>query len=333
MNKNHVFSFFVITMYIHLVSNASNDVFPNNTLSNFANVLGEPLSLIGDYEVGLSEIHIPCCVDMLEKKDAWFEIIDYIEKNKDIVEGLENLEDSSIVRKQSRYEVRLHDDYAIMFKKKHHEMPEYILGNRGHVFYLDEFEKGFVVYRSNTKVDKILINGGFYKKISNLLEEINKNAKDAFKLTEDEHVVCTSTKDGPFVVRFSEQLANILGFRDESIQFMTKGASVRARYETDRYPGTNFFLISSDFIGNSRVGDTCVPLLRAVAFNETETNEMMTYACFPVQYVKVLLHEVSSIRITITDDAGREVPFQNRKRVFATLQFRHKRSDGEYIYS
>lgn len=44
---------------LHLVSSASMEIFPENTLASFTNVLGEEISLIGDWRVALTEIIFP----------------------------------------------------------------------------------------------------------------------------------------------------------------------------------------------------------------------------------------------------------------------------------
>ena len=44
---------------IELVSNASGELFPDNTLSSFTNILPEQLNLEGQWEVAISEISYP----------------------------------------------------------------------------------------------------------------------------------------------------------------------------------------------------------------------------------------------------------------------------------
>lgn len=56
---------------IELVSNASMNVFPNNTLASFTNVFPEEISLDSDWEVCLSEITYPCFYYNI--KDGHFE--------------------------------------------------------------------------------------------------------------------------------------------------------------------------------------------------------------------------------------------------------------------
>ena len=46
-------------IFIDLVSNASMDIFPENTLSKFKNRLSQPLRLSGNWVVGVQEIFYP----------------------------------------------------------------------------------------------------------------------------------------------------------------------------------------------------------------------------------------------------------------------------------
>lgn len=338
-------------MFVHLVSNASIDTFPDNKLSDFTTVLSEPLSFTdGEYEVGLSEMHIPCSINMLDKQNAWFVYLDYwIEP--DVVDThmlqrtvkydkIPKEYKSSVVRKKINYEARSMDGVILKIEKPEScGLPQWILGNNNRVIYgVDteaKVEGNINVYWQLYEEKKLQIREGFYKETSDLLEAINEKAKGIFKLTQNEEnkrVVCTSTKKDkhPIAVRFSDQLTNILGFRKESIQLFKEKETVTARHDIDRFPGTNLFLVSTDFIEDSHVGDAHVPLLRALPFNEVRPYEIMSYQCFPVQYKKVLLREVSSIRVLITDDSGRTIPFQNRGRVYLTLHFRRRRQDYYY---
>ena len=47
---------------ISLVSNASMNIFPDNTLSRFVNVFNEEIVLEGDWRVGLQEIIFPAFI-------------------------------------------------------------------------------------------------------------------------------------------------------------------------------------------------------------------------------------------------------------------------------
>ena len=60
-----------------MVSTASAEVYPQNTLSAFTNCLPEQLNLEGDWEVALLEISYPSLINNLTKGNFW-----YIHKNE-----------------------------------------------------------------------------------------------------------------------------------------------------------------------------------------------------------------------------------------------------------
>ena len=54
---------------VHLVSSASMNIFPQNTLSSFKNYFNEEISLEGDWRVALSEIIFPAKINQVNKSD------------------------------------------------------------------------------------------------------------------------------------------------------------------------------------------------------------------------------------------------------------------------
>ena len=59
---------------IELVSNASGELFPNNTLSSFTNFLPEQVNLKGQWEVAISEIAYPSMYqNITERKFKFFD--------------------------------------------------------------------------------------------------------------------------------------------------------------------------------------------------------------------------------------------------------------------
>src|SRR5437764_2143538 len=62
--------------YIDLVSNASMDIFPKNSLSKFTNKLESHIELKGDWEVALKEIFYPTDI-VGNERSTTFQIGDY----------------------------------------------------------------------------------------------------------------------------------------------------------------------------------------------------------------------------------------------------------------
>ena len=59
----------MIEFTVHLVSSASMNIFPQNTLSSFKNYLNEEINLEGDCRVALSEIIFPAKISQVNKSD------------------------------------------------------------------------------------------------------------------------------------------------------------------------------------------------------------------------------------------------------------------------
>ena len=54
---------------VHLVSSASMNIFPQNTLSSFKNYFNEEINLKGDWRVALSKIIFPAKINQVNNSD------------------------------------------------------------------------------------------------------------------------------------------------------------------------------------------------------------------------------------------------------------------------
>ena len=59
----------MIEFTVHLVSSASMNIFPQNTLSSFKIFFNEEINLEGDWQVALSEIIFPAKINQVNKSD------------------------------------------------------------------------------------------------------------------------------------------------------------------------------------------------------------------------------------------------------------------------
>jgi len=273
---------------------------------------------------------------MIPKKDAQFEWIEYINDNRKLLLSTSDYSElkehgCSIIHKESHYEVNIPTGFYIQIPKPQAGLPQFIFGNTGHTFHgantNENLTENALLHSIEPTITPYTFNGGYYKNEKLLLKEINgKNAN--FELTMEEgDIVKYTPKRANGVPRFSTRLANVLGFRNRNVQEHNN----RAVYGTDPYPGTNAFLVTTDFIESCRVGDTTVPLLRTLPFKlPSDEKGIMCYDCFPPQYKKVLQRDINTIRIRISDDSGQEIPFQNRGRVLLTLDFQ---PNGGPLYS
>lgn len=58
--------------YLVLPSNSSMSYFPDNTTACFTTQLCHEIRFIGEWVVGLAEIHVPCTIMHIQKTESWF---------------------------------------------------------------------------------------------------------------------------------------------------------------------------------------------------------------------------------------------------------------------
>ena len=101
------------------------------------------------------------------------------------------------------------------------------------------------------------------------------------------------------------------------------GSTYVEQIDAGYYPGADALIRAINRVILSMVGDTAVPLLRAVPL-EGKHGDVVSTSFDNVQYIPVLHKEFTTIEINIRDDAGRRVPFE-RGRVTVTLHFRRRK--------
>jgi len=298
-------------------------------MGDFSTLLATPFALPGSWEVGLSEINIPGSFLNVSKDDAWFRVIKHKPRNKVVFEAKSFNELSSLKNPPFAY-ISSEDDFIKLKLKSHYMikvsgnvlgLPRVIYGDKNRI-YIDrsltsEFNGTLSIYESATEESKVTIDSKHFTTIEEIIEEINNKAENMFKLVlENDMVVCNFST--VHVIQFSPQLGAILGYRNDSLQEKIN----RARFETDLTPGINAILVYTDCIEECYVGNVQAPLLRLLPRLNVKPNETMSYECFPIQYKKVLVPEISRIRIVLRDDTGRKLSFQGNGRVSLTLHFR-----------
>ena len=81
-------------MYIHLLSNASMDSFPNNRLSEFTNVFVNPVKFSeDDWYASLCEIHIPFNFNSISKEDSKIQCITYSDSGRVVLKETDKIEE------------------------------------------------------------------------------------------------------------------------------------------------------------------------------------------------------------------------------------------------
>lgn len=307
-------------MYVHLISNASLSEFPENKLSDFRNQLCQPLKLSGDEcYVALSEIHIPFTFDVIKRKDAYIETLVYDESSTKKQETIKEAEIT--LSNEGVYHVRVPDGFMLQLEKERCGLPKQIFGDSGRVYVGDTFEGNedlsevVSLHRVSFTRTKHSFMHGYFEYIDDVLKVIT-NQQISFKI--NGKFIQGEIKTPATVVHLSDHLANIFGYRQDSLQRSRN----TARFLGDLFPGLNCFMVYVDFIEDSFIGDTRAPLLRMLPPQNVSYGQYMTYQCFPLQYKKVLRHEISTIRVLLRDDIGRPLPFGDRGRVTLSLDFR-----------
>src|SRR5690606_5477755 len=284
-------------MYLHLLSNASHDVFPNNKMGDFSTILATPLTLEGEWEIGLSEINIPGSFLNVSKEDAWFRVIKFTQGEK-VFEAsskseLSQLKNYVLMQNIDDFvRLKLKSYYMLKITEKVYGFPSIIYGDKNRIYIpqseSEEFSGKIEVFRANTEETKIEIESKHYTSIKDLIDEVNVKANNLFKLTMDSGKVSCNFESID-VIQFSPQLGAMLGFRNQSLQRYIN----HANFQPDLTPGINAILVYTDIIEESYVGDVQAPLLRLLPRLNVQADESMSYECFPMQYKKILQHEIS----------------------------------------
>jgi hypothetical protein len=335
-------------MYVHLISNASMDIFPENKLSDFSTILSQPMQLEEneEYEVGLVEINIPYTFNTIKKEDAWLEWVHY---ERELATPIITIDDHSKLQDYDcriewvvdHYEVVVPDGKMLQFEQAQAGLPIRILGDKNRVYRGDRIEAkspitGVILIMSGTKNTTMMyIKDGTYSSALDLIEAITQSAgsKMTLKHLENTNIVeCAIISEESIfqenLVHFSDHLGAMLGFRRQSIQRPV----TQAAHTYDPYPGMNCILVFTNFIEESQVGDTRAPLLRLLPFKHIASGDVMSYNCFPIQYKRVVQREINCIRILLANDIGRTLPFTDLGRVALTLHFR-KKNNGALHHS
>ena len=327
-------------MYVHLLSNASMDVFPNNTLSDFSTILHHPLILEADeWDVGLVEINIPNNVDTITKDEAWIKLVTYEETQAELVYIASDVNNNQLaeyecridyVHKENHYEVELANGYMLTLSPNECGLPEKIYGDSNRVYIGKEIASyvklgaNLQLYRVPFKSDTYRFQGGYYENLSTLANVINKAVSDnrlSLSIHENLDIAQCHLGENSNVIHFSNLVSNVYGFRNQSVH----GKETIARHATDPFSGFNCILVFTNFIQEQFVGDEKAPLLRLLPLRTTaKRNEVMSYSCLPIQYKRVMQKEIVNICIVLTDDVGRQLSFGDRGRVSLMLHFKRR---------
>lgn len=271
--------------YIHLPSDSSLAVYPDNTIAKYSTKLSKSIELDGQYECGLSEIIYPTNYFNFDNRGKEYRF--WIQTSVKTVDP-ETREEELVESKRKKKLVR-----------------------NGNYKSLDEFLTNFnrQIAEEMTESDLPSNCVKFAKSDEDRMILVVSSPRDRPIL------------DGTFFV-MSPQLARRLGYEDDIDPTpLTANQRLRAKNSFELNMGKNIMYIYSDVISHSLVGDVSAPLLRACNL-PLLPHDNSIHLTFPdVHYKPVQKFEFDTIDISINTEEGLPMPFQSGK-VLITLHFR-----------
>ena len=276
--------------YIHLPSDSSLNVYPDNTIAKFSTKLARIVELEGQYEVGLSEIIYPA---------------DYY--------NIDNRE----------------QDYSFGIKQRNfngageivHENNLFGRPMKSGLYYTRQEFLDMVNSEINSKLTRSWRVPGTI--------EMTLDASDRVVITVTRSgstvaVDLREEKEDVIIKMFfelSRQFSRRLGF-DKNVSISIDDPTPhRARNKFDLFMGKKLMYVYSDIVTYSLVGDVSVPLLRACSLPEPSTNDTIHLSFPDIHYKPVQKSHFDTIDISINTEEGLLMPFQSGK-VLITLHFR-----------
>ena len=275
--------------YIHLPSDSSLNVYPDNTIAKFSTKLVRMVELEGSYEVGLSEIIYPADYYNVDNRE-----LDYSfgikQKNFD-VEG-------KVVHENNLFKIHIKSDLYYTRQE-----------------FLDKI---------NTEINYELTRLHIPATISLTLDSSDRVVIAVARSGPQVAVDLQEEKEGVILKMFfelSRQFSQRLGF-DKSVSISVDDPTPhRARNKFDLFMGKKLMYVYSDIVTYSLVGDVSVPLLRACSLPEPSTNNTIHLSFPDIHYKPVQKSHFDTIDISINTEEGMLMPFQSGK-VLITLHFR-----------
>ena len=174
----------------------------------------------------------------------------------------------------------------------------------------------------------VKIENGYYKTVSELVDEINSKRGEYFKgklfVNPANNQVKIILQEGENIA-FHKTMAALLGFPDDI--FFSNAWSprkvIKAPMNADVHASMHNIFIYTNIVKETLVGNGYYPLLRIITTAgehgmNTSQNFLKPY------YHEVAFDRLSSIRLTLCDDQSKPVKFESGK-VICKLHFRRKR--------
>lgn len=268
--------------YLTLPSNSSKDYFPDNTVTNYVTKLHNTVSLAGEWEVGLAEIHFPRTWNNVGPDEDFRILI------RDCA-AIEPLDTSMRSRCHFRLEVKVKGGY-------YHTMET-------------------LVAEMNSSMKKER------EKIPKGVRNVKEEGLPTFRYNNYSRKVEMDLPYG-VSVHFSSGLRELLGMDSNPIESDADEGSAEhtGDFVCDNEKGLHSLYVYCDVLESVAVGDTVAPLLRICNAKGTH-GEMIHVSYDKPRYVPLQKKHFDSIEIDIRDNTGEKVPFESGNLV-CILHFR-----------
>ena len=278
------------TFYVDLVSNASMDVYPRNTLAAFTNVMSSPIELDEPYEVALNEIIYPLDFSQSINIEYQYVCVQLKPKLKMDFVG---------PRLEFKYSGNMKiNDIITAFARVNDD-------NISQINFMADKEKVDLILKPRLGYD----------------EESDRVTAQAGLLS-DNRTVILYFRDDEFLdpLGFDRELFSRFFYREDSIPIHMAGRPPDFTYRS------SLLFVNTDIIEGHRVGDSMSMNLRTLplskgAFENVQYMSFTNEYFFPVRFSRI-----DSISIKLTDENGEKIKFRSG-RVFITLKFKPKRKN------
>lgn len=279
---------------IDLVSNASLNSYPSNTLSSFTNDLHTPIKLDGEWEVALIEIFHPTTMENDHEKTV----------NISLIRDFGGL----VKTKQFPFKYKLNEETSDIITRLNSVFESFPAAHLA-----DPTDRIQEMPKDNKPIYRPIIIDGQLRQTRIFTGMIEKSG-----LLGLNRIKFLPVFDDPSFLR-------CLGYDQTTYgkDILKFSETIRATYERQNPTNTNLLFVYSDIVREHHVGDSMSNCLRAIPLRGGQDGMISSHTFSMPYYFPVRFGDVKNISILLTDETGTPVKFSNG-RTFVTLHFRKR---------
>uniref|UniRef100_A0A158P508 Uncharacterized protein n=1 Tax=Tetranychus urticae TaxID=32264 RepID=A0A158P508_TETUR len=273
--------------FVDVVSNASMETYPDNTISKFTNRLATPLHLDGEWSVAVQEVFYPLSHKPIKRSINYFisyrgrrptVSIDFDYQENDDVEGMLKKLNKSIA--DSHLQIGL----SGINVQKDFKPPELVLITEG---------------EPTKQKKKVVIKAG-------RIPDVDKGVYPIFS---DHTFIRALGFDNN---TFASEMQRAVAESEEEI---------KAPNQPDLGPKSHLMFIYSDIIHAHLLGDISARVLRVVPLNREPSDKLGHMTFTSPYYYPVRSNKIEDVSIVLCDETGNQIRFKTG-RVFLSLHFK-----------